>query len=214
VPRSRSLLVGPLSLLTVASLGGAAAWALSARPPAALLVARERHVLEVVRGVARAEESLRARGTVDRDGDKTGEYGSVSDLDAARLVGDLGAPVVDGALAVDGYRVVALLPRETDRSGRLAFSRERKDVDPTLASRFFAVAAMPRADEPSGLRAFYLDSTGGLWTAEGVCDGERHPFVAPPTRSLIQVEETPLEGGLVWRHRAGPPPKAPSKTPK
>src|SRR5438094_474807 len=85
----------------------ARARAASARPPAAAEAARERRVLDVLRQVAHAEETLRARGTVDRNGDHLGEHGTVGDLAAAGLLADVPGTVEGEALLVEGYRVTA-----------------------------------------------------------------------------------------------------------
>jgi len=211
VAKHRNLLIGPLPVLAVLALGLGVAWALGDRPDAKEVVAREHRVLDVLRGLARAQGTLRTRRTVDRNGDGTAEFGTLEDLRTGGLLADLGGREERGFLAVEGYRVVVLLPRETERTGRLAFATTPADVEPGLASRFFAVAAMPREEKPSGLRAFYLDVTGATWTAEGVCDGERHPYAAPPRRAFVDLEEMPVEDGLVWRLRAGPLPKAPPR---
>jgi hypothetical protein len=210
VVRHKRLLLGPLPLLTFAALAGGAAWATAPRAPAKRTVLLEHDALDAMRAVARGEARLVERKVLDRDRDGVAEHGTVADLAAAGVLET--SPPEPGASSLDvaGYRVSVLLPREAERSGRLAFARTAEDVDPKLASRFFAVVAIPREDAP-GLRAAYLDAAGRLWIGEGVCDGDRRPSVPPPARSFVEAEETAREGGLIWRLRAGPPLEPPPR---
>jgi hypothetical protein len=161
--------------------------------------ADEAAALEAVRRIAAAQATFRERRLLDVDGDGTAEYGTLADLERARLVtepvrSDEEAPHVD----VGGYRLEVLRPERLERDGRARWTRGEGRVDPALAPQKFAVTAIPRRGAERGLRSFYLDAAGRLYAAEGVQDADRDPSRSPPTRELLAAREEVGEGP-VWR---------------
>src|SRR5438132_871607 len=200
--RHRSLRFGVPEVAILSSLCAGAFLVAGARPAVRRTIAREEKALAAVRETAKAEHEFVARRLRDQNGDKAFEYGSLSDLEAAGLLGRPVVPGPDGAYVdVEGYRLEVLLPQGLDRATRVALSGSAGTPDPVLSARQFAVVAIPRRGAVSGLRGFYLDAENRLYEAEGVCDvvGEAHQ--PPPAHLLTSEEEDLGNGGPVWRPR-------------
>src|SRR5437879_5929576 len=109
--RHRALRFGPFEAILVASLSLTAYVLWRSDRKASEVVAREERGLAFLRRVLAAEQSFRASGRRDADGDGKPEFGS---LDDAAGAGALPGPVVRderGAfLSTPGYRVEVLLP--------------------------------------------------------------------------------------------------------
>jgi len=197
--RVRSLRFGTLEACLVLALCAAAALVFMLAHATRERERDEARAVEVIERIADAQARLRSARATAAGEPAGGDFGTLVDLEKARLIGD---PVVsDDAgphLEVGGYRVEVLLPGRLERGGRVRWARAGGRVDPGLASQSFAVTAIPRKGADVGLRSFYLDSKGRLYAAEGVQDADRDPSRAPPQFELIGPRAEAGEGPI-WR---------------
>src|SRR5262249_30250297 len=125
----------------------------------------EQTAVDLLRRIHAAERDFAAAALVDRDGDRTGEYGFLDELMGvapARGGTRIGAPPLKGALedagngcgAASGYYFEVLLP---GAKGVPVAATARESVDASLAERAFRVYAWPRENGKLGKHAFVVD---------------------------------------------------------
>lgn len=205
-PRWRTLAFGPLELTLVLVAGAGAVVGSRALDQGAAARTVEQVARDRVRAVWEAERRFRADKRLDADGDGTSEYGGLSDLHRAGL---LGGPVrSDGDaeyLEVPGYRIEVLRAHRVDKAGRALFVRGPTGVDPALSAQIVAVVAVPRVDRVPGHRGFYKDALGREWEAEGVLEPDVDVTFPPPGFELRADVESEQLDGPIWRRPLGEP---------
>lgn len=205
--RWKALRFGPLEAAALLSvLAAAAAWA-APRPALRAQIRHEDRADALVRRVATAEWTFRAKKTLDANGDGAFEYGP---LDALARAGLLDRPPKSDAqgtfLEESGYRVEVLLPGGAQRGGGVALVRSTGKPDPALAASTFAVVALPGAG--AGLRAIYVDAAGRTFEAEGVSDDQGLPARTFPSRAIEHDDDDLKDGTPIWHVPKRPVPFA------
>jgi hypothetical protein len=134
--------------------------------------ANENAAVAMLRNVAAAQEQLRSRGVLDRDGDGVGEYGFFRDLVADR--GDDSSPLLsksytphllgtgESAVLRSAYCFRIFLPG-AEGLGVPEQGVRSLSVAPDLAEKSWSAYAWPSVCDDSGSRAFFIDERGGVF---------------------------------------------------
>jgi len=224
VNRSRVLEILALVFLAAIVVSVARSAIRSAR-----LGSREEKALEIVRAIVDAEDRFRASALLDRNGNRVGEYVSLSTLvgdgagaalppDSPRL--DVGAVAwTDGVyeLGASGYLFAVYLPRHDGGGTRTI---DDPEADPSLAERFWCLYAWPLHFGTTGRRVFFADAWKRIYQTENLGETPYEGSHSVPEWSAAfrdpsegmkgRVVETAQHGadGRIWELLEEPDPEA------
>lgn len=179
----------------------------------------ESSAISTLRNVSSSQAQFQASAVLDEDADGAGEFGTFHEMSGVAAVRGtravLDPPVLSGAsrtftasgeVARGGYLFrMWLVGKGGTWTGETASGLAAGVVHPKTSASRWRCSAWPAGYDRTGLRTFFIDETGGIWTTEASAysgtGGGPAPDAAAPAAATLPASAGSVTGpdGNVWR---------------